>query len=151
MIEFEKSTTLQRVKTTTDGIILLGSSISKDIEFHSRFIQSKIDEARHTLHAITLFGKEYLQQATFLLKSCFISKFSYLSRVTPPHLLEPFTLSIMNDIRIQYDRAPISRSSVASISIETQTWWARHHRYNFDVQMCILGQHIGISLEYRLY
>ena len=100
MIEFEKSTTLQRVKTTTEGIILLGSSISKDIEFHNRFIQSKIDEARHTLHAITLFGKEYLQQAIVLLKSCFIPKFSYLSRVTPPHILEPFTLNIMNDIKM---------------------------------------------------
>ena len=100
MIEFEKFTTLQRVKTSTEGIILLGSTISKDIEFHNRFIQSKIDEARHTLHAITLFGKEYLQQAIVLLKSCFISKFSYLSRVTPQHLLEPFTLGIMNDIRM---------------------------------------------------
>ena len=99
-IEFDKSTTLQRVKITTEGIILLGSAISKNIEFHNRFIQSKIDEARHILHAITLFGKEYLQQAIVLLKSCFISKFSYLSRVTPLHLLEPFTLSIMNDIRM---------------------------------------------------
>ncbi len=61
MVEFDKSVTLQKVKTTTDGIILLGSLISKDIEFHNKFIQSKIDEAKHTLHAITLFGKEYLQ------------------------------------------------------------------------------------------
>ena len=99
-IEFDKSSTLQRVKITTEGIILLGSSISQDIGFHNRFIQSKIDESKHTLHAITLFGKEYLQQAIVLLKSCFISKFSYLSRVIPPHILEPFTLNIMNDIKI---------------------------------------------------
>ena len=99
-IEFDKSSTLQRVKITTEGIILLGSSISQDIGFHNRFIQSKIDESKHTLHAITLFGKEYLQQTFVLLKSCYISKFSYLSRVTPPHILEPFTLNIMNDIKM---------------------------------------------------
>ena len=99
MIEFDKSTTLQKVKTTTEGIILLGSAISKNIEFHNRFIQNKIVEASHTLQAITLFEKEYLQQAIVLLKSCFISKFSYLSRVTPPKILEPFTLSIMSNIR----------------------------------------------------
>ena len=106
MIEFDKSMTLQRVKTATEGIILLGSSISQDIGFHNRFIQSKIDEAKHTLHAITItkskeFGKEYLQQAIVLLKSCFISKFSYLSRVTPPpYILEPFTLNIMHKFHV---------------------------------------------------
>jgi hypothetical protein len=100
MIAFDESTTLQRVKVTTEGIILLGSAISKNIEFHNRFIQSKIDEARHVLHAITLFGKEYLQQAIVLLKSCFISKFSYLSRVTPPHILEPYSVNIMKNIKI---------------------------------------------------
>ena len=49
---------------------------------------------------ITAFGKEYLQQALVLLKSCFISKFSYLSRVTPPHILEPHTTIIMKDIKM---------------------------------------------------
>jgi len=84
MINFDQSVTLQKVKTTTEGLVLLGSTISQDANFHHRFIQCKIDEAKLTLHAITLFGKEYLQQAFVLLKSCFISKFSYLSRVTPP-------------------------------------------------------------------
>ena len=99
-VEFDKSATLQKVRTTTEGIVLLGSSISHDIGFHDKFIQSKIDEAKRTLLAITSFGKEYLQQALVLLKSCYISKFSYLSRVTPPHILEPFTTSIMKDIKM---------------------------------------------------
>ena len=70
-VEFKKSATLQKVRTTTEGIVLLGSSISHDIRFHNNFIQSKIDEAKRTLQAITVFGKEYLQQALVLLKSYF--------------------------------------------------------------------------------
>ena len=100
MIKFDQSATLQKVKTTTEGLVLLGSTISQDVNFHHRFIQCKIDEAKHTLHAITLFDKENLQQAFVLLKSCFITKFSYLSRVTPPHILVPFTLNIINDIKM---------------------------------------------------
>jgi len=100
MINFTQSVTLQKVRTTTEGLVLLGSTVCNNIEFHKSFIQRKIDEAKHVLHAITLFGKEFPQQAFVLLKSCYMTKFSYLSRVTPPNIFEPFTFRIVNGVRM---------------------------------------------------
>ena len=104
MINFDQSETLQKVKTTTEGLVLLGSTVSNSIDFHNSFIQRKIDEAKDALRTITLFGREYLQQAFILLKSCYKTKFSYLWRVTPPpfppYIFEPFASSIVNDVRI---------------------------------------------------
>ena len=84
MIGFAQSETLQEVKTTTEGLVILGTTVSNSIDFHNSFIQLKINEAKSALQAITNFGKEYLQQAFVLLKSCYMTKFSYLSIVTPP-------------------------------------------------------------------
>ena len=63
-----------------------------------KYLENKMK--KKTFQAITLFGNKYLQQAFVLLKSCYMTKFSYLSRVTPPHIFEPFTQSITNDVRV---------------------------------------------------
>ena len=57
MINFNHSETLHEVKTTTEGLIVLGTTVSNSIEFHNSFIQLKIDEAKDVLRAFTLFGK----------------------------------------------------------------------------------------------
>ena len=60
---------LSRIKTTTEGIKLLGAAISKSPEFQSSHVQTVIDEAYPALKAITEFGQTYLQQAIALLRA----------------------------------------------------------------------------------
>ena len=52
MINFDQSETLQKVKTITEGLILLGTTVSNSIEFHNSFIQRKIDETKDALRTI---------------------------------------------------------------------------------------------------
>lgn len=54
---------LSTVKVTWEGFKLLGAAISKSLEFHASHIQKMIDEAAPALRAITVFGKDHLQQA----------------------------------------------------------------------------------------
>ena len=64
-----------------------------------QFIQKKIDEAKRSLQVITEFGSECLQQAFVLLKLSYMSKLSYLSRVTPHHIFLPFAKNIIDGVR----------------------------------------------------
>jgi len=89
-ITYAQSESLQLVKRTTRGIIILGASVSSDKSFHDEFLEDQIMEARKSLQTITKFGLNYLQQAIALLKSCYVSKFSYPSRVTQSHIFRPF-------------------------------------------------------------
>ena len=77
-INFDPSIGLQLVQRTTRGITILGSTVSSDKSFHNEFIEDQIRKA------ISKFGICYLQQAIVLLKSCYMTKFSYLSRVRYP-------------------------------------------------------------------
>ena len=90
---------LSRIKTTTEGIKLLGSAISKSPEFHATHIQKVIDEAMPVLKAIAEFGHTHLQQALALLRASYMSKFSYLTRVTPPDIVSPFLQDILMEVK----------------------------------------------------
>ena len=91
---------LERIKTTLEGIKVLGAAISKNPEFHAAHIQEVVDEAHPALQAITAFGKEHLQQALALLRSTYMTKFSYLTRVTPPHIVSPHLQDILHSVRL---------------------------------------------------
>jgi len=58
-ISFSQSEKLQEVQKITEGIIILGTTVPNSIDFHNRFIQKKINEARTALQTTTMFGKEY--------------------------------------------------------------------------------------------
>jgi len=90
---------LSSIKTTHEGVIVLGAAISKNAEFHAQHINSVVQEAAPTLQAITAFSKDHLQQALALLKATYMSKFSYLTRVTPPHIVSPHLGQIMFAVR----------------------------------------------------
>ena len=90
---------LSRIKTTTEGIKLLGAAISKSPEFQASHVQEVIDEAYPVLRAITEFGQTHLQQALALLRASYMSKFSYLTRVTPPDVVSPFLNDILSDVK----------------------------------------------------
>ena len=90
---------LSRIKTTTEGIKLLGAAISKSPEFQAAHVQTVIDEAYPVLRAITEFGQTDLQQALALLRASYMSKFSYLTRVTPPDVVSPFLHDILVDVK----------------------------------------------------
>ena len=90
---------LSRIKTTTEGIKLLGAAISKSPEFQAAHVQTVIDEAYPVLRAITEFGQTHLQQALALLRASYMSKFSYLTRVTPPGVVSPFLHDILVDVK----------------------------------------------------
>ena len=102
-ISSAQSESLQLVKRTTRGIVILGASVSSDKSFHDEFLRIQIEEAQKSLQAITKFGLNYLQQAVVLLKSCYDTKFSYLSRVTQPHIFKPFASHILSEIRTCLD------------------------------------------------
>ena len=102
-IPFAQSESLQLVKRTTRGIVIFGASVSPDKSFHDEFLGNQIGEAQKSLQAITKFGLNYLQQAIVLLKSCYVSKFSYLSRVTQPHIFKPFASRILLEVRTCLD------------------------------------------------
>ena len=93
---------LERIKTTLEGIKVLGAAISKKPEFHAAHIQEVVDEAHPALQAITAFGKEHLQQALALLHSTYMTKFSYLTRVTPPHIVSPHLQDILHSVRLSH-------------------------------------------------
>ena len=90
---------LSRIKTTTEGIKLLGAAISKSPEFHATHVQKVIGEANPVLRAITEFGQTHLQQALALLRASYMTKFSYLTRVTPPDVVMPFLQDILTAVR----------------------------------------------------
>jgi hypothetical protein len=98
-VDFASSPSLQLVQRTTRGIVILGSTVSSERSFHDEFIAKQISEAQVSLNAITRFGADYLQQAVVLLKSCYVTKFSYLSRVTQPQIFRPFATHILLEIR----------------------------------------------------
>ena len=102
-IDFALSPGLQLVQQTTRGITI-GSTVSADKSFHDEFIEKQIVDARVSLEAITKFGIDYLQQAIVLLKSCYVTKFSYLSRVTQPQIFRPFAARVLLEIRMCLDR-----------------------------------------------
>ena len=62
-------------------------------------IHSVIQEAAPTLQAITAFSKDHLQQSLALLRATYMSKFAYLTRVTPPHIVSPHLGDIMLAVR----------------------------------------------------
>ena len=75
---------LANIKATLEGVKVLGAAISESPEFHAAHIRVVMEEASPALQAITTFGKEHLQQAIALHRSTYMTKFSYLTRVTPP-------------------------------------------------------------------
>ena len=99
LIPFALAEPLQLVKRTTRGIVILGAAVSSDSSFHDEFLSNQIEEARKSLEVITKFGLNYLQQAIVLLKSCYMTKFSYLSRVTQPWIFKPFASRILMEVR----------------------------------------------------
>lgn len=61
---FIKSTslgTLDKIKTTLEGIKVFGAAVSKSPEYHAAHIRKVIQEALPALQAITTFGKDHLQ------------------------------------------------------------------------------------------
>jgi len=62
-VDFRDDPALSRIKTTMEGIKLLGAAVSKSPEFQASHVQTIIDEAYPVLKAITEFGQTHLQQA----------------------------------------------------------------------------------------
>jgi hypothetical protein len=91
-------------KTTTSGFKLLGFAISHSKEYLAEVFSEKCIKFDKTIEAITEFGKSYLQQGLHLLKSCYMSKYSYLSRVTTPDVSIPFLKLVMEKVRNSLDR-----------------------------------------------
>ena len=90
---------LASIKTTHEGVIVLGAAISKLADFHIEHIHSVIQEATPALQAITAFSKDHLQQSLALLRATYMSKFAYLTRVNPPHIVSPHLGDIMLAVR----------------------------------------------------
>ena len=76
-----------------------GSTVSSDKSFYEEFIETQIKDAGKSLEAISKFGMDHLQQAIVLLKSCYMTKFSYLSIVTKPEIFKPFASRILLHVR----------------------------------------------------
>ena len=98
-IDYADNPALSRIKTTTEGIKLLGAAISKSPAFQASHVREVIDEAYPVLRAITEFGLMHLQQALALLRASYMSKFSYLTRVTLPEVVSPFLHDILMDVK----------------------------------------------------
>ena len=98
-VDLSNDPALSNIKITTEGIKLFGAAISKSPEFHSTHIQNVIDEAAPVLSAITEFGQTHLQQALALLRATYMTKFSYLTRVTPPHIVTPLLDGVLLSVR----------------------------------------------------
>ena len=98
-VDLSGNPNLASIKTTHEGVIVLGAAISKFSDFHTEHIQSVIREAAPALQAITAFSKDHLQQALALLRAKYMSKFAYLTRVTPPHIVSPHLRDIMLGVR----------------------------------------------------
>lgn len=88
-IDFSGSQELAIVNVTEEGIIILGTTISKSAEFHFSHINKVVDEAKPTLQAIAEFGRTHLQQALVLLKSYDEVFILNTSNSPPPHSLPP--------------------------------------------------------------
>ena len=98
-VDLSGNPNLASIKTTHEGVIILGAAISKRADFHVQHIHSVIQEAAPTLQAITAFSKDHLQQSLALLRATYMSKFAYLTRVTPPHIVSPHLRDIMLAVR----------------------------------------------------
>ena len=98
-VDLSGNPNLASIKTTHEGVIVLGAAISKLADFHIEHIHSVIREAAPALQAITAFSKDHLQQSLAFLRATYMSKFAYLTRVTPPHIVSPHLRDIMLAVR----------------------------------------------------
>ena len=98
-VDLTGDTKLASIKTTQEGVIVLGAAISKLADLYTEHIHSVIQKAAPTLQAITAFSKDHLQQSLALLRATYMSKFAYLTRVTLPHIVSPHLGDIMLAVR----------------------------------------------------